>query len=167
MIDADGFRANIGIIIMNEQRKLFWARRVGNTGWQFPQGGMQDGETPLDAMYRELAEETGLQADQVELLQESRRWLRYRLPEQYLRHNAKPLCIGQKQRWFLLKFKAGGRDIDLAASSSPEFDQWRWVDYWEPVRQVVHFKRRVYRAALGEFVELVHPAGKLPKTPSL
>lgn len=166
MIDADGFRSNIGIILHNDDGKLFWARRVGNTGWQFPQGGMQERESPLQAMYRELQEETGLLPDHVELVRESRRWLRYSLPERYVRRHSQPLCLGQKQRWFLLRFTGQPEDISLDASDSPEFETWRWVDYWTPVHEVVKFKRRVYRAALGEFFDLLYP-GAVPKPPSL
>lgn len=166
MIDADGFRANIGIILHNDSGELFWARRVGNTGWQFPQGGMADTETPQEAMYRELQEETGLLPEHVELVCESRRWLRYSLPDKYVRRYSQPLCLGQKQRWFLLRFTGEPDDIRLAETDSPEFETWRWVDYWTPVEEVVKFKRRVYRAALGEFFERLFP-GEIPRPPSL
>lgn len=166
MIDADGFRANIGIILHNDDGKLFWARRVGNTGWQFPQGGVQENERLEEAMYRELREETGLLPQHVELVRESRRWLRYSLPERYVRSNVQPLCLGQKQRWYLLRFTGQPGDVELSASGSPEFESWRWVDYWTPVTEVVTFKRRVYRAALGEFFELLFP-GTIPRPPAL
>lgn len=155
MIDADGFRANVGIILCDAQDRVFWARRVGRSGWQFPQGGMQAHESAEQAMYRELREEIGLGPDQVEVLGRTRHWLRYRLPEQYLRHASKPLCIGQKQRWYLLRFTGSESDFVLDDCETPEFDQWRWVDYWAPADNVIFFKRAVYRRALRELEPLL------------
>ncbi|MGH8379071.1 MAG: RNA pyrophosphohydrolase, partial [Gammaproteobacteria bacterium] len=97
MIDAEGFRANVGIILADGAGRVFWARRVGQSGWQFPQGGIQEGETPEAALFRELAEEIGLEPGHVEILGSTRHWLRYRLPQRYQRHDLAPLCIGQKQ----------------------------------------------------------------------
>ena len=103
-IDADGFRANVGIVLMREDRQVFLGGRTGGRGWQFPQGGVQQRETPEEALYRELKEEVGLEPKDVKLVAGTRNWLRYRLPKQYVRKNSNPPCIGQKQRWFLLKF---------------------------------------------------------------
>lgn len=100
MIDSDGFRANVGIILANTQGQVLWAKRIGHDSWQFPQGGIDYGETPLDAMYRELYEEVGLYPQHVELLAVTKDWLRYRLPKRYVRTNQEPLCIGQKQNGF-------------------------------------------------------------------
>ena len=100
MIDSEGYRPNVGIIICNQQQQLFWARRVGQDAWQFPQGGINDEETPEEAMYRELEEEVGLKPHQVEIVGVTSDWLRYRLPKRFLRHHCKPLCIGQKQLWY-------------------------------------------------------------------
>jgi len=149
MIDPDGFRPNVGIILINEAQRVFWAQRSGNDGWQFPQGGMHTDETPEEAMYRELGEETGLGPEHVELLGATPGWLRYRLPRRYQRHYSKPLCIGQKQVWFLLRFLADDSAFDLGASRTPEFNNYRWVDFWYPADNVVRFKRRVYRQALS------------------
>jgi len=157
MIDAQGFRANVGIMLTDSQGHLFWARRVGQSGWQFPQGGIQVGENPEQALFRELAEEIGLRPEHVELLGSTKRWLRYRLPPRYQRRDATPLCIGQKQIWFLLRFIGEESDVHLDASDAPEFDAWRWVDYWQPLDEVVFFKRRVYRQALSELERLLSP----------
>lgn len=165
VIDAEGFRANVGIILAHADRRLFWARRVGRAGWQFPQGGMQPGETPEEALYRELGEEVGLGASQVELLGSTRDWLRYRLPMRYQRHDSRPLCIGQKQRWFLLRFKDADAAVRLDASDKPEFDDWRWAFYWEPLSEVIFFKRSVYREALTELAPLLFPDGAPPAPP--
>jgi len=163
VIDAEGFRANVGIILAQGDGRVLWARRVGGrAGWQFPQGGMQPGESPEDALFRELGEEVGLGAEQVQILGSTRDWLRYRLPERYQRHASTPLCIGQKQRWFLLRFKAEESAVRLDASDTPEFDDWRWVDYWQPLAEVIFFKRAVYREALSELAPLLFPAGAPP-----
>jgi putative (di)nucleoside polyphosphate hydrolase len=145
---------------------LLWARRVGRAGWQFPQGGMQPGESPEQALYRELGEEVGLAAGQVEVLGQTRDWLRYRLPPRYQRPDSLPLCIGQKQRWFLLRLSVPDDMVRLDQSAAPEFDAWRWVEYWEPLSEVIFFKRGVYRQALTELAPLLFPAGALPAPPA-
>ena len=149
-IDKEGFRANVGIILANCEGLLFWGGRAGRDGWQFPQGGVEPGEPPLDAMYRELTEEIGLTADHVELVGNTREWIRYRLPKRYIRKNSWPRCIGQKQMWYLLRLESDEEKFDLGASDTPEFDHWEWVDYWHPVENVVFFKRRVYQCALTQ-----------------
>ncbi|MGD9842372.1 MAG: RNA pyrophosphohydrolase [Steroidobacteraceae bacterium] len=151
-IDNQGFRANVGIILIRDDRQVFVGGRPGGRGWQFPQGGIAQGETPEQALYRELQEEVGLQAHDVELVASTRGWLRYRLPRNYQRHNGREVtCIGQKQRWFMLRF-IGTEDrfrFDTTMEQ-PEFDRWRWAEYWSPVREVIFFKRSVYTRALEE-----------------
>ena len=149
-IDAEGFRANVGIILANGNGKLLLGGRVGRKGWQFPQGGIFVGEDPVDAMYRELREEIGLQREDVELLGVTQDWIRYRLPGKYIRRNSVPLCIGQKQKWFLLSLESDDDKVELSNTTNPEFDDWRWVNYWYPIHQVIEFKRDVYRKALQE-----------------
>lgn len=162
-IDSEGFRANVGIILANADGKLLLAGRIGNKGWQFPQGGMMLGETEYDAMYRELHEEVGLHSADVEILGVTRDWLRYRLPDKYLRRGSKPLCIGQKQRWFMLKLLGSEDRVRFDRCDSPEFDRWRWVDFWKPVNEVIYFKRRVYASALHELGQHVYPDGLPPR----
>jgi putative (di)nucleoside polyphosphate hydrolase len=159
LIDADGFRANVGILLMRSDGTVFLGRRAGGRGWQFPQGGMLQGESLEGALYRELHEEVGLTPSQVCLVGQTRGWLRYRLPSRYVRRNRHPLCIGQKQRWCLLRLQDDAVDFRLDTTSEPEFDQWRWVSYWEPVRAVVAFKRRVYVRALTELAPIAFPEG--------
>lgn len=149
MIDPDGYRPNVGIILMRDDGRLFWARRVHRDGWQFPQGGMNSDETPAEAMYRELREETGLQPHQVELLHATPGWLRYRLPSRCVRAGERLRCIGQKQVWFLLRMLCEDTEVRFDTCEKPEFDRFRWVDYWYPVENVVHFKREVYTLALS------------------
>lgn len=155
MIDESGYRFGVGIILVNKNRQVFFAKRIGMVAWQFPQGGMKEEETPEEAMYRELKEEVGLNPHDVEILGHTKRWLRYRLPSRLVRHNTKPLCIGQKQRWYLLRLANEDAKVDLEANEDQEFDSWAWVSYWYPLKQVVSFKRRVYVMALKEFAKTV------------
>lgn len=162
-IDSEGFRANVGIILSNEEGKLLLAGRVGSKGWQFPQGGMLRGESPEEAMYRELQEEVGLVDSDVEVLGSTRDWLRYRLPEKYQRRGSKPLCIGQKQRWFILRLVGSDDRVRVDRTETPEFDRWRWVEFWRPVNEVIYFKRRVYARALHELGPHLYPEGLPPR----
>lgn len=155
MIDKAGYRYGVGIILINDKKQVFFAKRIGMQAWQFPQGGMKENETPEETMFRELKEEVGLNPEDVQILAQTRRWLRYRLPHRLVRHYTKPVCIGQKQKWFLLKLVNQDATFDLAHTADPEFDSWAWVSYWHPLKQVVTFKRRVYVLALKEFAKMV------------
>jgi putative (di)nucleoside polyphosphate hydrolase len=165
VIDPDGFRANVGIILMRGGGEVFLGRRMGGRGWQFPQGGVREGEEVEAAVLRELHEEVGLEKSAVEVAGSTSGWLRYRLPPRYVRRHRSPLCIGQKQRWFLLKVRDHGVQFDFGLTADPEFEAWRWVDYWEPVREVIYFKRPVYAQALTELAERAFPAGQPPLPP--
>ena len=162
-IDSEGFRANVGIILCNGEGKLLLAGRVGNKGWQFPQGGMLLGESSEQAMYRELHEEVGLTEADVEILGITSDWLRYRLPKKFVRRHSVPLCIGQKQRWFILRLTATEDRVRFDRSETPEFDRWRWVEFWRPVTEVIYFKRRVYVRALHELGPHLYPDGLPPR----
>lgn len=157
IIDEHGMRLNVGIVIVNEKNKLLWGRRIGSrNAWQFPQGGLQVNETLHEAMYRELLEELGLHPNDVAYLAQTKKWLSYRLPTRFQRRDEHPLCIGQKQKWFLLRLLSDDHAIHLDRSSNPEFDQWQWVDYWYPLEHVIEFKREVYRQMLTEFEPLIN-----------
>ena len=166
MIDADGFRPNVGIILANASAQVLWAKRIRQDAWQFPQGGIQRNETPEQALYRELEEELGLKQEHVTLLGVSRDWLRYRLPSRLIRRGRHPVCIGQKQKWFLLRMNCEERQVNFNSTAHPEFDGWRWVDFWLPLREVVAFKREVYREALSQLAPLLglppDPPGAAP-----
>jgi putative (di)nucleoside polyphosphate hydrolase len=150
MIDRDGYRPNVGIILCNAWNQVFWAKRINQHAWQFPQGGIQAGETPEAAMYRELNEEVGLNPEHVRILGRTRNWLRYEVPDNWVRKDSRGIYRGQKQIWFLLRLTGRDNDVCLRASSHPEFDAWRWNEYWVEMNSVVEFKREVYRQALEE-----------------
>jgi putative (di)nucleoside polyphosphate hydrolase len=151
VIDTDGYRPNVGLIICNGTGKLLWAKRVGQEAWQFPQGGIQRHETPEAAMLRELNEEVGLEPADVSILARTSNWLHYKLPPHLVRHKSNPVCIGQKQLWFLLRLADNGSEkIRFDRCAKPEFDAVRWIDYWTAADEVVAFKREVYRKALQE-----------------
>ena len=159
MIDPEGLRLNVGIILTDGGGRLLWAKRAGQQAWQFPQGGIRYGESTRDTLWRELEEELGLKPHHVELLAESQQWLTYHLPRRMIRRGHHPLCIGQRQKWFLLRLTADERFVRFdSTAEKPEFDGWCWIDYWRPAAEVVFFKREVYRSALGEFAILLGQA---------
>lgn len=155
MIDRDGYRPNVGIILCNRKNEVFWGKRVREHSWQFPQGGINAGESPEIAMYRELHEEVGLREEHVRILGRTRDWLRYDVPDRWIRREWRGNYRGQKQIWFLLRLIGRDTDVCLRASDKPEFDAWRWNDYWVPGEAVVEFKREVYQKALAELVRFL------------
>jgi len=152
MLDRDGFRPNVGIILLNQRNQVFWGKRIRTHSWQFPQGGIDRGETPEQAMFRELHEEIGLKPEHVRIVARTRDWLRYEVPEKWMRRSKESGCAyrGQKQIWYLLRLMGRDCDVKLRASGHPEFDAWRWHDYWVPLDAVIDFKREVYRQDLLE-----------------
>jgi putative (di)nucleoside polyphosphate hydrolase len=163
MLDREGFRPNVGIILCNARNEVFWGKRIREYAWQFPQGGIKRGETLEDAMYRELHEEIGLRPEHVVILGRTKNWLHYEVPTQWIKREWRGSYRGQKQIWFLLRFVGRDNDISLRASSHPEFDAWRWHDYWVPLDTVIEFKRGVYAQALEElalFLNLGKPGRK-------
>ena len=158
MIDDEGYRLNVGIVVSNDKQQLVWGRRAAKSGgWQFPQGGVEEGEVTLDCMYRELHEELGLGPNDINIVAESKQWLKYDLPEQFRRYHSTPLVIGQKQRWFLLKLVSPDSAIRLDANRRPEFVEWQWVDYWYALDQIIDFKREIYQQMLAEFEQFIFP----------
>ena len=155
MLDKEGYRPNVGIILLNQRNEVFWGKRIGQHSWQFPQGGIQHGENPRDAMLRELYEEIGLLPAHVQMIGRTKDWIRYDVPDEFLRRNGptrgrKVAYRGQKQIWFLLRMVGRDSDVDLRAHDHPEFDAWRWDPYWIPLESVIDFKREVYKVALSE-----------------
>lgn len=152
MIDSNGYRPNVGIVICNRIGQVMWAKRIGQSAWQFPQGGIDQGEKLEDALFRELEEEVGLKEVDVNVLHQTKEWLHYDLPQNYIRQHKDPVCIGQKQKWFLLSLESDESAVQLKGDVQPEFDDWQWVSYWYPISQVIEFKRDVYRRALKELI---------------
>ena len=155
MIDENGYRKNVGIILCNANNKLLVCRRNRENSWQFPQGGFEDHETSENAMYRELYEEIGLKNDDVQILGKTKGWLKYDLPRKYQRKTNNQLCIGQKQIWFLLRLISEDSNINLLSSEKPEFDSWKWVDKDEPLKMVIDFKKNVYTEAISQLIPLI------------
>jgi putative (di)nucleoside polyphosphate hydrolase len=152
MIDRDGYRPNVGIILCNAKNEVFWGKRIREHSWQFPQGGINSGESPEEAMYRELKEEVGLNPGHVKILGRTKSWMRYDVPHHWVRREWRGSYKGQKQIWFLLRLVGRDCDVCLRASERPEFDAWRWNEYWVPLESVIEFKREVYQLALNELV---------------
>lgn len=150
MLDRDGFRPNVGIVLLNQKNQVFWGKRIRSDSWQFPQGGIDRGETPEQAMFRELHEEVGLLPEHVTIVARTRNWLRYEVPDRFIRRDARGHYKGQKQIWFLLRLVSPDWNLNLRATNHPEFDAWRWNDYWVPLDAVIEFKRGVYESALAE-----------------
>jgi putative (di)nucleoside polyphosphate hydrolase len=166
MLDREGYRPNVGIVLVNSRNEVFWAKRIREHAWQFPQGGIKHGETPVQAMYRELFEEVGLAPQHVKILGRTRGWLRYDVPRQWVRREHRNTYRGQKQIWFLLRLIGRDCDVCLRASDHPEFDAWRWSDYWTPLEAVIEFKRVVYEQALTELSRLLfrHPRHQIVRS---
>jgi putative (di)nucleoside polyphosphate hydrolase len=155
MLDREGYRPNVGIILCNCKNEVFWGKRIQEHAWQFPQGGIKHGETPEQAMYRELHEEVGLAPQHVKILGRTRGWLRYDVPSHWLKREWRTSYRGQKQIWFLLRLLGRDCDVRLRASDRPEFDAWRWSEYWVPLESVIEFKRDVYQQALSELARFL------------
>ncbi|TWG78774.1 putative (di)nucleoside polyphosphate hydrolase [Cupriavidus gilardii J11] len=165
MLDREGFRPNVGIILINARNEVFWGKRIGEHSWQFPQGGIKYGETPEQAMYRELHEEVGLLPEHVRIVGRTRDWLRYEVPDKFIRREIRGHYRGQKQIWFLLRMAARDCDICLRATDHPEFDAWRWSHYWVPLDAVIEFKREVYQLALTELSRFLNRGQRAPLSP--
>jgi putative (di)nucleoside polyphosphate hydrolase len=134
---------------------VFWGKRIRTHSWQFPQGGIKYGESPEQAMLRELHEEVGLLPEHVRIVARTRDWLRYEVPDHFIRKEARGHYRGQKQIWFLLQLMGRDSDMNLRATDHPEFDAWRWNEYWVPLDVVIEFKRDVYQLALSELARFL------------
>ena len=157
MLDREGYRPNVGIVLVNGKNEVFWGKRIREHAWQFPQGGINKGETPEQAMYRELREEVGLLPEHVAILGRTRDWLRYDVPRHWVRREWRNTYKGQTQIWYLLRLTGRDSDVCLRANERPEFDAWRWSEYWVPLDAVIEFKRGVYELALMELARYLFP----------
>lgn len=151
MFYPDGYRPNIGIILVNKDNQVFFAKRSKENAWQFPQGGKHEREAFDECMYRELKEEIGLESHHVEIIARTRSWLYYNVPRDWVKSGSN--YKGQKQIWYLLRFVGHDHHVNLRNEKPYEFDAWRWVDYHYPATRVVYFKREVYQQALKELVK--------------
>lgn len=167
MLDREGYRPNVGIILCNAKGEVFWGKRIKEHSWQFPQGGIKRGETPEQAMYRELHEEVGLRPEHVRILGRTREWLRYDVPMQWIKREWRGSYKGQKQIWFLLRLVGRDCDVSLRACDHPEFDAWRWNEYWVPLDAVIEFKRGVYQQALTELSRFVETDRRIVRNRTL
>ena len=166
MLDREGYRPNVGIVLVNQRNEVFWGKRIREHSWQFPQGGINKGESPEEAMYRELYEEIGLKPEHVRILGRTRDWLRYDVPRQWVRREWRGTYRGQKQIWFMLRFVGRDNDVSLRSTDKPEFDAWRWSGYWVPLDAVIEFKRMVYAQALSELARFIfQTAERMPQWP--
>jgi putative (di)nucleoside polyphosphate hydrolase len=159
MIDPDSlpYRPCVGVVLMNAAGEVFAGERVGMQGaWQMPQGGIDDGEEPRQAALRELAEETSVPSDAVELVDETPGWLRYDLPGDVLGKVWGGRFRGQEQKWFLFRLTGPDSAIDLA-TDHPEFGRWRWMGPRELLSEIVAFKRPVYEQVFGIFADHLAP----------
>jgi putative (di)nucleoside polyphosphate hydrolase len=156
-VTAPGYRAGVGIMLLNGGNRVFVGRRVDTVtaAWQMPQGGIDEGESPRAAAMRELAEEIG--TSKAEFIAESRDWLSYDLPPGVAARMWGGRYRGQRLKWVALRFTGRDSDIDID-TAHPEFAAWKWVAAGELPPLIVPFKRALYRAVLAEFRELLEPA---------
>ena len=148
------YRPGVGIMLVNQRGQIFVAQRNDNPGpaWQMPQGGIDEGEEPMQAAWRELMEEVG--TDRARYVGESREWLTYDLPIELVPQIWKGRFRGQRQKWFLFRFLGTDRDINIA-TEHPEFSSWRWAELEELPALIVPFKRNLYHQLLTEFAPLI------------
>ena len=150
------YRPCVGLMLLNHQGRIFAGQRADSAldAWQMPQGGIDEGETPRDAAFRELTEETGIAPDLVSVLRESAAWRHYDLPPHLVGKLWGGRYRGQTQRWFALRFDGEDDAIDIDAHDR-EFRQWAWMDAGTLIRSIVPFKRDTYTSVFEEFRDLI------------
>ena len=151
----EGYRPNVAMVVINSMNKVLICRRKNTRTWQFPQGGIDNGEDIKKAMYRELSEEVGLSKADVSLVGESEGTITYDIPKTIRSKVLGGKFKGQEQKWFLLKLNKDNCEIKLDNEAFPEFDKYEWVSFWQPLNRIVDFKREAYRKALSELRFLI------------
>jgi putative (di)nucleoside polyphosphate hydrolase len=157
-IAALPYRPGVGIMLLSAEGSVFVAQRIDmpSDAWQMPQGGIDKGETPIEAAWREMKEEVG--TDRAELLAESHDWYTYDLPRDLAARLWRGRFRGQRQKWFVFRFTGTDRDIDITSHDHPEFSTWRWVSMADLPALIVPFKRPLYQQLVGEFRPLIASA---------
>lgn len=144
------YRDNVGMVIIDDNCNVLCFERKGAfRKWQFPQGGIDKNESAVDAMYRELFEETGIKKNQVELIYTSKNWFYYQIPRTLIRK--KKVFGGQKQKWFLLKLKVDTGIKEFVQNESQEFSDFKWMSFEQAIDCVIKFKKEVYQDVYNEF----------------
>jgi len=147
------YRPCVGIMLINADRQIFTAERIDTPGaWQMPQGGIDEGESPLEAAQRELEEETSIPPHGVTLLKQSKNWLTYDLPEHLVGTVWRGRYRGQKQQWFLMQLDINAEAIDLKTEHQ-EFSHWKWSSRQELINDIVSFKKDLYEKVVTELLE--------------
>ncbi|MDG1936577.1 MAG: RNA pyrophosphohydrolase [Paracoccaceae bacterium] len=146
------YRENVGIMLINDQNMVFVGQRLDNyqDAWQMPQGGIDSGENAEDAAFRELEEETGIVKNLAQIEAVSKDWITYDLPTELISKLWKGRYRGQKQKWFLMRFRGSNKQVNIE-TSHPEFADWKWVVVSELEENIVEFKKAVYRQVIKEF----------------
>ena len=151
---TDAYRPAVGVMLLNNEGKVWVGQRLDNSleAWQMPQGGLDEGEEPLEGALRELEEETGIGRDKVELIARATEELTYDLPPDLVGKVWKKNWRGQRQTWFLMRFLGRDEDVNIE-TAEPEFRAWKWAEPAELPAMIVPFKERLYRDVLRVFAE--------------
>ena len=154
MNEESNYRLNVGLIIVNNYGKVLICKRKNSNQWQFPQGGIDEGESPIEAAKREIFEEVGIKPSKIKVLGKIKDWVRYEIPKELAKKSFKKKgIVGQKQKWFIFKIKSEAC-ISFVNDPDNEFDDFAWVSYWRPIALIVSFKKEVYRNVLAELLPI-------------
>lgn len=154
MNEESNYRLNVGLIIVNTYGKVLICKRKNSNQWQFPQGGIDKGESPIEAAKREIFEEVGIKPSKIKVLGKIKDWVKYEIPKELAKKSFKKKgIVGQKQKWFIFKIKSEAC-ISFVNDPDNEFDDFAWVSYWHPIALIVSFKKEVYRNVLAELLPI-------------